>query len=142
MAIPEMTASIPDMHTRLMVAAMTVSGIDDRSAATRLTLKASMGSIQHPYRTSSIIPASIPALFIASIMVTAAIAGALLSLRLPPNAPIAVRQPDTITTSRIIAYSFQNRFKIFHKESFHFIYYVDKLTEKTNDNLSNRNIFK
>jgi hypothetical protein len=50
-------------------------------------------------------------------MVHAAMDGALLFFRLPPNAPMAVRQADTITTSFIIAHPFQNGTGIFQKKN-------------------------
>ncbi len=67
-AIPEMTASIPEMQTRLTVTAVTVSGIPAISAEMRVTLRASVGSMQQPKRTSSIRALSIPALMTASFI--------------------------------------------------------------------------
>ncbi len=52
-------ASIADVQTRLMVTAVTLSGMPAMRAATRDTLRASTGSMQHPKRTSSIMPGSI-----------------------------------------------------------------------------------
>ena len=106
-----MTASIPEMQTRLMVTAVTVSGIPAIRAATRVTFRASTGSMQQPNRTSSIMPGSMPALLTASFMATLARLAAFISLIVPPNPPMAVRQADTITTSRIstsISESFQS----------------------------------
>jgi hypothetical protein len=61
--IPETTASMDDVQTRLMVTAVTLSGMPARSAPTRATFRASPGSRQQPKRTSSIMPGSMPALF-------------------------------------------------------------------------------
>ena len=101
MAMPEMVASMPEMHTRLTVAAVTVSGMPASSAAMRVTFMVSTGSRQHPKRTSSITAGSIPARFTAACMATLAILAAWRSFNVPPKAPMAVRHADAITTSFI-----------------------------------------
>jgi hypothetical protein len=58
--------------------------------------------MQQPNRTSSMMAGSIPALLTASFMATLAKLAAFISLMVPPKPPMAVRQPDTITTSRIL----------------------------------------
>jgi len=99
--MPDIAASIPEIQTRFIVTEVTVSGMPERSAATRVTFKESAGSIQHPYLISSIIAGSIPARLIASFMVMLAIVAAFISRNVPPKVPIAVRHADTITTSFI-----------------------------------------
>jgi hypothetical protein len=47
-AIPERTASMPEMQTRLIVTAGTESGMPAKSAAMRVTFKVSTGSMQQP----------------------------------------------------------------------------------------------
>jgi hypothetical protein len=89
------------MHTLLIVAAGTDSGIPAMRAPIRVTFIASVGFKQHPNRTSSIISGDIPARSTAAFIGTLAIFAACISRKVPPNAPIAVRQADTITTSVI-----------------------------------------
>ena len=48
MAMPDTVASMPEMHTRLTVAAVTVSGMPAIRAAMRVTLSVSSGSRQQP----------------------------------------------------------------------------------------------
>jgi hypothetical protein len=90
------------MQTLLIVAAGTVSGMSAKRAPTLATFNVSLDSIQHPYLISSMVPGSILALLIASFIVKAARLAPFMGRRLPPNAPIGVRQPETITTSSII----------------------------------------
>jgi hypothetical protein len=87
------------MHTRLTVTAGTSSGIPARRAEIRVVFKESTGSRQHPKRTSPIIAGSIPARRTASFITTLPNLDKLKSFKVPPKAPIAVRQADTITTS-------------------------------------------
>ena len=100
-AMPETTASIPEMQTRLTVTAVTVSGIPAIRAAMRVTLRASTGSMQQPKRTSSMSAGSIPALLTASRITTLPSAAQFRSRSEPPKVPMAVRQADTITHSFI-----------------------------------------
>jgi hypothetical protein len=117
MAIPEIMASIPEMQTLLMVTAGTASGISASNAPTLATFNVSQDSMQHPYRISSIMSGSILARLMASFMVTAARLAPFMGSRLPPNAPIAVLQPDIMTTSSIfiISCTFVGVFKKFFK---------------------------
>ena len=48
MAIPDMIASMPEIQTRLMVTAVTESGMPAIRAAMRVTLSVSTGSMQQP----------------------------------------------------------------------------------------------
>jgi len=61
MAAPLSTASMPEIHTRLTVTAVTVSGIPAKRAATRAVFRVLQFSMQQPNRTSSMIAGSIPA---------------------------------------------------------------------------------
>jgi hypothetical protein len=101
-AIPEITASIPEMHTRFTVTAVTSSGIPAMSAEIRVVFKESTGSRQQPNLTSPMIAGSIPARLTASFITTLPRVARFISLNVPPKPPIAVRQADTITTSFII----------------------------------------
>ena len=64
---------MPEVQTRLMVAAGTVLGIPANREATRVTFKLSWCSRQHPKRTSSIDSGFIPARSTASFMTALAI---------------------------------------------------------------------
>ncbi len=99
MAMPETVASMPEMQTRLTVAAVTVSGMPAISAAMRVMFMLSTGSRQQPKRTSSIRAGSTPARSRAAFMATLAILVTCRSRRVPPKAPMAVRHAAAMTTS-------------------------------------------
>jgi len=105
MAIPEIVASMPEMHTRLIVTATDVFGTPAFSAAIRVRLSELYGSKQFPKRTSSISSGATPDRRMASLIATLARSTTCRSLNDPPNEPIAVRQAETITTSFIMLFS-------------------------------------